>query len=68
MFLLALVVCTQEQCYQHRLYSNKEYATLEECLQAPVMLELHPHGTNLRVRCVTPEEWNSLPKYEDRVK
>ncbi|HEY5959196.1 MAG TPA: hypothetical protein VIV60_21710 [Polyangiaceae bacterium] len=62
-YLLALVLCTQDRCYQHRLYSPKEYPTLEACESAPVMLELHPSGTDLKIRCLTPEEWASLPAY-----
>jgi hypothetical protein len=62
-FLLVILVCDNTGCYQHRLYSQTEYATKDQCWRQPRILELHPTGTDLKFACMTPDEWAKTPKY-----
>lgn len=65
LYLLVILVCQGNDCYQHRLYSKTEYATKEECQQQPIILERFASNFDrLEVACMTPEEWAAVPVYE----
>ena len=66
MFVIAILLCSHSKCYQDRLYSKRTYLTLAQCQEQPVNLAVHSDDVEITVRCMTVEDWDRLPKYEER--